>query len=277
MALDQTSRTLIELALAEDIGPGDITSALIPSETQGQATLLAKQDLVLAGCAAFDEVYRQLDPSVIIEWSVPEGTFVKTGTDVGSIRGAARSLLTGERTALNLLQRLCGVASMAHAATQAVSGTNAKIVDTRKTTPGIRALQKSAVRAGGAFNHRFGLFDGVLIKDNHIGAMGGVKAAIESARRVAHHLVKIELEIKSLDQLEPAIEAGADVVMLDNMDLATMRDAVQRTGGRVLLEASGGVTLDTVAAIAATGVDFISMGALTHSAAAADISLNWDA
>lgn len=277
MALDQTSRTLIELALAEDIGPGDITSALIPSETQGQATLLAKQDLVLAGCAAFDEVYRQLDPSVIIEWSVPEGTFVKTGTDVGSIRGAARSLLTGERTALNLLQRLCGVASMAHAATKAVSGTNAKIVDTRKTTPGIRALQKSAVRAGGAFNHRFGLFDGVLIKDNHIGAMGGVTAAIESARRIAHHLVKIELEIKSLDQLEPAIEAGADVVMLDNMDLATMRDAVQRTGGRVLLEASGGVTLDTVAAIAATGVDFISMGALTHSAAAADISLNWDA
>ncbi len=277
MALDQTSRTLIELALAEDIGPGDITSALIPAETQGQATLLAKEDLVLAGCAAFDEVYRQLDPSVEIEWFVPEGTVLKTGTDVGTIRGAARSLLTGERTALNLLQRLCGVASMAHAAAEAVAGTQAKVVDTRKTTPGIRALQKSAVRAGGAFNHRFGLFDGVLIKDNHIGAMGGVKAAIESARQIAHHLVKIELEIKSLDQLEPAIEAGADVVMLDNMDLATMRDAVKRTDGRVLLEASGGVTLDRLAAIAATGVDFISMGALTHSAAAADISLNWNA
>ncbi len=275
MALDQTSRALIQLALAEDIGPGDLTSALIPETTRGSATLLAKQDLVLAGRAAFDEVYRQVDPTVEVKWLLDEGSVVKKGTDVGTISGPARSLLTGERTALNLLQRLCGVASMAREASQAVAGTSCRVVDTRKTTPGMRAMQKAAVVAGGAYNHRFGLFDGVLIKDNHIGAMGGVKAAIESARRIAHHLVKIELEIKSFDQLEPAIEAGADVIMLDNMDLATMTKAVEQTAGRALLEASGGVTVDRLAAIAKTGVDFVSMGALTHSAIAADISLNW--
>lgn len=275
MALDHTSRALIQLALAEDIGPGDLTSKLIPETTQGGATLLAKQDLVLAGRAAFEEVYRQVDPRVEVKWLLDEGSVVKKGTDVGTISGPARSLLTGERTALNLLQRLCGVANMAREASQAVAGTSCRVVDTRKTTPGMRALQKAAVVAGGASNHRFGLFDGVMIKDNHIGAMGGVKAAIESARKIAHHLVKIELEIKSIDQLEPAIEAGADVIMLDNMDLETMRQAVQRTAGRAILEASGGVTVDRLAAIAETGVDFVSMGALTHSAIAADISLNW--
>ena len=275
MALDQTSRALIQLALAEDIGPGDLTSALIPASTRGAATMLAKQDLVLAGRAAFEEVYRQVDPRVEVKWLLDEGSVVTKGTDVGTISGPARSLLTGERTALNLLQRLCGVANMAREASQAVAGTSCRVVDTRKTTPGMRALQKAAVVAGGAYNHRFGLFDGVLIKDNHIGAMGGVKAAIESARKIAHHLVKIELEIKSLEQLEPAIEAGADVIMLDNMDLETMTKAVAQTAGRALLEASGGVTVDRLAAIAATGVDFVSMGALTHSAIAADISLNW--
>lgn len=275
MALDHTSRALIQLALAEDIGPGDITCELIPKDVMGRATLLAKQDLVIAGQAAFEEVYRQVDPTAEVRWFVPEGTFVSSGTEVGAVSGAARSLLTAERTALNLLQRLCGVANMARAASLAVAGTHAKVVDTRKTTPGMRALQKAAVRAGGAHNHRFGLFDGLLIKDNHIGAMGGVREAVLAAKQVAHHLVKIELEIKSLDQLEPAIEAGAHVIMLDNMDLDTMREAVRRAAGRVELEASGGVTLDRLRAIAETGVDFISMGALTHSAVAADISLNW--
>lgn len=276
MALDATSLALIRLALAEDIGPGDVTSALVPEDHAGRATLLAKQDLVLAGRAAFDEVYQQVDPEVQVTWHAEEGRAVKPGEIVGEVRGGARSLLIGERLALNLLQRLCGVATLAREAADAVAGTGAKVVDTRKTTPGLRMLQKAAVRAGGAHNHRFGLFDGVLIKDNHIAAVGGIREAISAAREVSHHLVRIEVEIKHLSQLDEALEAGADVIMLDNMDLATMREAVARTAGRAKLEASGGVTVERLRDIAETGVDFISMGALTHSAAAADISLNWD-
>lgn len=275
MALDPTSLALIRLALAEDIGPGDVTSALVPEDRKGRATLLAKQGLVLAGTEAFSAVYREVDPEVSVTWSAKDGDSVKTGDVVGAVEGASRSLLIGERTALNLLQRLCGVATVSRRAKEAVAGTKAKVVDTRKTTPGMRAMQKAAVRAGGAHNHRFGLFDGVLIKDNHIAAIGGIRAAIETARELSHHLVRVEVEIKELEQLDEALEAGADVIMLDNMDLETMREAVKRTAGRALLEASGGVTVDRLADIAATGVDFISMGALTHSASAADISLNW--
>lgn len=275
MRLDHVSRALVTLALDEDLGPGDVTSALVPADAVGEARILAKQDLVLAGLAAFDEVYRQLDDAVTVTWTTPEGTRVESGTVVGTLAGPSRSLLVGERPALNLLQRLTGVATMARQAADAVAGTSAKVVDTRKTTPGMRTLQKAAVRAGGAFNHRFGLFDGVLIKDNHIAAVGGVKAAIERAREAAHHLVKIEVEVKSLAQIDEALEARADVIMLDNMSLDEMRAAVAKIDGAALVEASGGVTLETLAEIAKTGVDFVSMGALTHSATAADISLDW--
>lgn len=277
MSLDASSLALIRLALAEDVGPGDVTSALVPPEQTGRATLTAKQGLVLAGTAAFDAVYREVDPEVTVSWTAADGDELEAGTTAGVVQGPSRSLLIGERTALNLLQRLCGVASLARRAQEAVGHTHAKVVDTRKTTPGMRALQKAAVRAGGAFNHRFGLFDGVLIKDNHIAAAGGVAAAITAARASAHHLVRIEVELKALEQLDEALEQRADVIMLDNMDLETMREAVRRIAGRALVEASGGVTLERLAEIAETGVDFISMGALTHSAPAADISLNWDA
>ncbi|MCA9550495.1 MAG: carboxylating nicotinate-nucleotide diphosphorylase [Myxococcales bacterium] len=277
MALDHTSRQLIALALAEDIGPQDLTSALLPEDLVGEATVRAKDTLVLSGFEAVEAVFAAVDPRVEVRWANKEGDLVEPGAAVGSLRGPARSLLTGERLALNLLQRLCGVATMAHKAAQAVAGTKCKVVDTRKTTPAMRALQKAAVRHGGAYNHRFGLFDGVLIKDNHIAALGSITKAVERAREVAHHLVRVEVEVESLAQLDEALAAGADVVLLDNMDTATMRTAVQRTAGRALLEASGNVTLARLPEIAATGVDYVSMGALTHSAPSADIALDWGA
>lgn len=275
MAVDALTRRLITLALEEDLGPGDVTSALIPADQTGAATVLARTPLVLAGTEAFLEVFRQVDPEVIVMFAHHDGDAVEGGTIVGNVRGRARSLLAGERTALNLLQRLCGVATMARRATEAVRGTRARIVDTRKTTPGLRTLEKGAVRAGGATNHRIGLFDGILIKDNHVRAAGGVRAAIEAARRTAHHLLRIECEVTTLAELEEALQARAEVVLLDNMDVATMARAVELTAGRATLEASGGVTLAKLPAIAATGVDLISMGALTHSAPAADIALEW--
>ena len=276
MALDHTSRQLITLALAEDLGPQDLTSALLPADLLGAATVRAKEVLVLSGFEAFEAAFEAVDPRVQVDWHVAEGVEVQAGAAIGTVSGPARSLLTGERLALNLLQRLCGVATMAHQAATAVRGTRAKVVDTRKTTPGMRALQKAAVRHGGAKNHRFGLFDGVLIKDNHIAALGSITAAVERAREVAHHLVRVEVEVDRLDQLDEALAAAADLILLDNMDLDTMRTAVARTAGRALLEASGGVTLARLPEIAATGVDFISMGALTHSAPAADIALDWE-
>lgn len=275
MAIDSLTRRLITLALEEDIGPGDVTAALLPEAHEGHATVLARVPLVLAGTEAFSEVFRQVDARSLVEWTVADGTEVPAGTTVGSVRGRSRSLLSSERTALNLLQRMCGVATMARRATEAVRGTKARVVDTRKTTPGLRSLEKAAVRAGGATNHRIGLFDGVLIKDNHVRAAGGVGAAIRAAKKTAHHLLKIECEVTTLAELEEALAEKADAILLDNMDVATMKRAVEITAGRVPLEASGGVTLPKLPAIAATGVDFISMGALTHSAAAADIALEW--
>ena len=277
MPVDARTQRLIALALEEDVGPGDVTALLVPEDTAGEATILARTPLVLAGAAAFTEVFAQVDPRVRVTWEVAEGTRVAGDTPVGRVRGPARSLLTGERTALNLLQRLCGIATLARRASEAVAGTKAKIVDTRKTTPGLRALEKAAVRAGGALNHRFGLFDGVLIKDNHIGAMGGVKAAIERARASAHHLLRVECEVTTLAQVDEALDAGADVILLDNMDEPRMKAAVQRIAGRALVEASGRMTLERLPAVAATGVDLISMGSLTHSAPAADIALEWEA
>lgn len=276
MSLDALTRRAIALALEEDFGgPGDVTSVLIPADATGRARVLVKSDLVLAGQDAFVEVFRQVDASMTVRFDVPDGTALSRGASAGEVSGPARSILMAERTALNLMQRLCGIATMSRRAADAVAGTKARVVDTRKTTPAWRALEKAAVRAGGCFNHRFGLFDGVLIKDNHVAAMGGVRAAIEAARASAHHLLKIECEVDSLDQLDEAIAAGADVVLLDNMDDATMAEAVRRVAGRAVLEASGGVTLERLGSIARTGVDLISMGALTHSATAADISLEW--
>lgn len=264
------------LALAEDVGPGDVSARVLPDELVGRATILAKSALVLSGSEVFAEVYRQLDPSVEVSFSVPDGTAVTAGTVVGEVRGPGRVLLTGERTALNFLQRLSGIATFTRRTVDAVAGTRAKIADTRKTTPGLRALEKAAVRHGGGTNHRFGLFDGVMIKDNHVEALGGVRQAIEAARASAHHLLRIECEIDRLDQLEEAITAGADVILLDNMDTATMAEAVRRNAGRVILEASGNMTLERLPEVAATGVDLISMGALTHTVRAADISLDWE-
>ena len=276
MPLDDLSKRLIAMALEEDIGPGDVTAALLPADLNGRATVLARESLVLAGTEAFAEVFRQVDPSIAVEFSHADGAKVPAGTVVGTIAGTARTMLIGERTALNLLQRLSGVASLSNRAAQEVVGTKATVVDTRKTTPGWRRLEKAAVRAGGAKNHRMGLFDGILIKDNHIEALGSVTQAIERARAVNGHLLKVEVECESLDQVDEALAAGADIILLDNMDPPTMRTAVERIGGRAMTEASGGITLDTLRTVAETGVDLISMGALTHSARAVDVALEWE-
>lgn len=273
-----STSALVELALAEDIGPGDLTSALIPSDHRGRAVLLAKTPLVFSGTEVFETVFGKVDPLVQVHFHHGDGARLEPGTEVAEVTGPTRSLLIGERTALNFVQRLSGVATLARAAADAVSGTSARVVDTRKTTPGFRVLEKAAVAHGGAANHRFGLFDGVLIKDNHVDAMGGIGPAVAAARRVAHHLVKIEVEVRNLTEFEAALQAGADVVLLDNMDDATLRSAVKKNRASArpaLLEASGGVTLERLPELAATGVDLISMGALTHSAPAADLSLKY--
>lgn len=269
---------LVDLALAEDIGPGDLTSALIPAEHRGRAVLLAKTPLVFSGSEVFSLVFAKVDPTVQVTFRFKDGAELEPGTEVALVEGPVRSLLIGERTALNFVQRLSGVATMARTAAQAVAGTRTKVVDTRKTTPGFRGLEKAAVVHGGASNHRFGLFDGILIKDNHVDAMGSIAAAVKAARGVAHHLVKIEVEVRSLEELDHALAAGADVVLLDNMDDETIRKAVARNQAfdrPALLEASGNVTVARLPSLAATGIDYVSMGALTHSAPSADLSLKY--
>ena len=269
-------RRLIELALDEDLGAaGDITTrALVPPEAKGRAVLLVKEELVLSGVDAFCRVFRRIDPEVKIELRAKDGDVIANRTEIAVIEGRLQSLLIAERTALNLIQRACGMATLAKKAADAVKGTKLKVLDTRKTPPGMRALSKEAVRLGGASNHRFGLFDGVLIKDNHIAAVGGsIRQALRSARENAPRLVKIEIEVTNLKQLAEAIDEGADVIMLDNMDDAQIREAVALAAGRVPLEVSGGVTLERLPRLAQLGVDFVSMGALTHSARAMDLSL----
>ncbi|QRK05548.1 carboxylating nicotinate-nucleotide diphosphorylase [Archangium violaceum] len=267
---------LISLALEEDLGAaGDITTdALIPVDAQGTAELIAKERLVIAGLDAFARVFERVDPSSKVELLTRDGQEVQSKALVARVRGSMRGLLTAERTALNIVQRTSGMATMAQQVMAAVRGTKLRILDTRKTSPGMRSLSKLAVKAGGAFNHRFGLFDGVLIKDNHIAAVGGsVREALRRARTNAPQLVKIEIEVTNLDQLAAALEEGADVVMLDNMDDEQIRRAVELTGGRIPLEVSGGITLERLPRLAKLGVDFVSMGALTHSARAMDLSL----
>ncbi len=267
---------LIALSLDEDLGAsGDITSnALIPPDATGTAELLAKEQLVISGLEAFARVFHYIDREVQVELLRKDGQEIKPKVVVARISGRLRSLLAGERTALNLIQRASGIATLAQQAMTAVRGSKLKVLDTRKTTPGMRTLSKDAVRHGGAFNHRFGLFDGVLIKDNHIAAVGGsIRESIRRAKANAPRLVKVEIEVTSIKQLEEALDEGADVIMLDNMDDEMVLEAVQVTAGRVPLEVSGGVTLDRLPRLAKLGVDFVSMGALTHSARAMDLSL----
>jgi nicotinate-nucleotide pyrophosphorylase (carboxylating) len=267
---------LIELSLDEDLGAaGDVTSnALVPPDAMGTGELVAKEQLVLAGLEAFSRVFRYVDPEVQVEFLRQDGQEIKPKVVAAKVSGRLRSLLAAERTALNLVQRMSGIATLAQQAMTVVRGSKLKVLDTRKTAPGMRSLSKEAVRLGGAANHRFGLFDGVLIKDNHIAAVGGsIKEALRRARAHAPRLVKIEIEVTNLKQLAEAIEEGADVVMLDNMDDELIRKAVALAAGRVPLEVSGGVTLDRLPRLAKLGVDFVSMGSLTHSARAMDLSL----
>lgn len=267
-------RKLICSALEEDIGVGDVTSnAILTGEENGAARTIAKSELVVAGGDVFRETFWQVDPNLTFTILAAEGQEVWAGTLLAEISGSLKSILIAERTALNLLQRMCGIATATRAFVRAVAGTEARILDTRKTAPGLRFLDKYAVRIGGGQNHRFALYDGVLIKDNHIAAAGGITEAVRRARRGVAHTLKIEVEVRNLAELEEAIAAGADVIMLDNMSTDDMKTAVAASAGKVPLEASGNVTLDNVRAIAATGVNFISVGALTHSVQAADISL----
>jgi nicotinate-nucleotide pyrophosphorylase (carboxylating) len=271
---------LIELALDEDLGAaGDVTTqALVDPQDRGRAELWVKEPMVLCGLEAFSRVFRRLDPTVEIELRAQDGDWFEERGVAAELRGSLSVLLIGERTALNLIQRTSGIATLARRAADAVAGTKLKVLDTRKTAPGMRALSKYAVRVGGAHNHRFGLFDGVLIKDNHIAAVGGsVRAAIRRAKERAPRLVKVEVEVTTLEQLEEALAEGADVVMLDNMTDEQIGQAVARVGGRVPLEVSGKVTVERLPKLASLGVDYVSLGALTHSARAVDLSLEIEA
>lgn len=265
---------LIRIALEEDIGPGDVTTAAtVTPGTVARAELVAKEDFVLAGIDIARRVFALVDGEVAFEALIRDGQAVRRGEVLAWLKGDAASLLQGERVALNLLQRLSGVATLTARFVKEVEGTGATIVDTRKTTPGLRALEKYAVRVGGAGNHRMALYDGVLIKENHIAAAGGIPLAVSRARQRAPHTLKIEVEVRDLAEVAAALNAGADILLLDNMDLAQLRAAVELVAGRAVCEASGGVNLDTVRVIAETGVDLISVGALTHSYRAVDISM----
>jgi len=271
---EETVIPLIRRALEEDIGSGDVTSEwVIPSGLSVTGRLLVKAAGVIAGLTVAAMVFREVDPAIAFQILIPDGMLVKPGDIVATVHGSAKAVLRAERTALNFLQRMSGIATLTRRYVDAVAGTNAVILDTRKTAPGLRLLDKLAVRLGGGQNHRLGLYDMVLIKDNHIAAAGGITAALQRVK--AHNVqgLEVEVEVKSLTELEEALAAGANRIMLDNMDLSAMRRAVEVAAGRAKLEASGGINLDTVAAIARTGVDYISIGALTHSAPALDISL----
>ena len=268
---------LIEQALLEDIHTGDITTqAVVPGPRPASARLLAKEPLVVAGIFVAQKVFHRLNPAVVFTACCAEGFRASRGDILATVEGNAADLLMAERVALNLLQRMCGIATLTSVYVQAVQGTKARIVDTRKTTPGLRELEKYAVRVGGGINHRTGLYDGVLIKENHIAAAGGIAEAVSRARAYIPHTLKIEIETETPGQVEEALAAGADIIMLDNMDCDTMRHCVGMISGRAQVEASGGVSLDTVRAIAETGVDIISVGALTHSPRAMDISMLLD-
>jgi nicotinate-nucleotide pyrophosphorylase (carboxylating) len=264
-------------ALREDLGlAGDITSAAtIPADQSSEARLVAREAGVIAGLKVARAAFHAIDAQTAFSANVADGARVEAGAELARIAGTTRALLSAERVALNFIGRLSGIATLTAQYVDAVTGTRARITCTRKTTPGLRALEKYAVRAGGGVNHRFGLFDGVLIKDNHVAAAGGIAPAVQQARAAAGHMMRIEVEVDTLAQLDEALALGVDTILLDNMRADALREAVTRTGGRALLEASGGVSLQTVGAIAATGVDLISAGALTHSARCLDVALDF--
>lgn len=266
---------LIKLALAEDIGHGDITTDnIIDPAQKSRGCFYAKSHGVVAGLPVCSRVFEHLDPQIEFEMLKPDGSEIGPGDIIAVVKGKTRVLLTGERTALNFLQRLSGIATHSRQMAKLIQAYPTELVDTRKTTPGLRVLEKYAVAVGGARNHRFGLYDGVMIKDNHIAAAGGITPAVQAVRARVPHTVKIEVEVENLDQLQEALAVGADIIMLDNMDTAVMSQAVQIVNGRALLEASGGITAERLVEIARTGVNFISVGALTHSITSLDISFD---
>jgi nicotinate-nucleotide pyrophosphorylase (carboxylating) len=270
---------IIRRALTEDLGTGDVTTlATVNPDTIGRAHIVAQAAGVVAGIAAVAEVYRQVDPALDVRLLIADGARVAPGDGLCAIEGRAQSILTGERVALNFIQRMSGIATLTARFAELVAETGARIVDTRKTTPGLRTLEKYAIRVGGGHNHRMGLYDAVLIKDNHIVAAGGITTAVQRARHTVPHTMTITVECETLDHVDEALAAGADILLLDNMDNTTRAEAVRRArarpSGRALTEASGGITETTVAEIARTGVDILSVGALTHSALALDISLD---
>lgn len=273
----EQAEALIRAALEEDVGAGDWTTLwTVDPDRRAEAHIVAKGDGVLAGVEVARRVFAHVDPGLAVDAEIADGEPVQAGRHVLSMRGAARSILTGERVALNFLQRLSGIATLTRRYVDAVQGTGAVILDTRKTTPGLRALEKEAVRAGGGSNHRFGLFDMVLIKENHVAAAGGIEAAVDRVRTRNAEGLRVEVETRDLSEVDQALRAGVDRILFDNMPHATLSAAVERVraaGNRTETEASGGVSLETVRAIAETGVDYISVGALTHSAPALDLSL----
>lgn len=281
--MEQPDRQVIETdvrrALAEDVGSGDLTAALLSASTGARARVVSRETAVMCGQPWFDEVFRQVDQAVSVAWRTEDGETIAAGKLLCELNGPARAILTGERVALNFLQTLSGTATQSRAYAEAVAATSVRILDTRKTIPGLRVAQKYAVRCGGCYNHRIGLYDGILIKENHIRSAGSISAAVAAAQ-ASPARVPVEVEIESLSQLEEALSAGADIVMLDNFSHAALREAVLRNRAHpdsARLEASGNVSLDTIAAIAATGVDFISVGALTKHVHAVDLSMQFDA
>jgi len=271
----ELARQDVARALEEDVGAGDLTAALVPADRQVVARVIAREPAILCGQPWFTAAMQAMDPQATVTWAVPEGTRCTVGQPVVEVRGSARALLTAERTGLNFIQLLSGVATRTAAFVEAVRGTRAKIVDTRKTLPGLRLAQKYAVRVGGGTNHRIGLYDAVLVKENHIAAAGGITAVLRATAEMARESDFVQVEVETLAQLQEALAAGAKMILLDNMDLAAMREAVRIAAGRASLEISGGVTLERVRELAETGVDRISVGTLTKDVKAADFSMRF--
>jgi nicotinate-nucleotide pyrophosphorylase (carboxylating) len=274
-ALDQQILQAVHTALAEDVGSGDVTARLIPEDARGRAHVISREAAVLCGAAWFNAVFQCLDEAVQVHWEARDGDAVAPDQVLCRLEGPARALLTGERSALNFLQTLSGTATLARHYAEAVAGLPVHVLDTRKTIPGLRLAQKYAVRTGGCHNHRSGLYDGILIKENHIAAAGSLTAAVQAARALDTDLA-VEVEVETLDQVGEALAAGADILLLDNFSLPDLEAAVALTAGRAKLEASGGVNLETVRRIAATGVDFVSVGSLTKDVRALDLSFRFD-
>jgi nicotinate-nucleotide pyrophosphorylase (carboxylating) len=261
-------------ALSEDIGTGDITAALIPAHASADAIVISRQPAILCGMAWFNAVFAELDTRITVHWDCRDGETIRAGQTLCALHGPAARILTGERTALNFLQTLSGTATVAHKYADAVKGLTVKVLDTRKTLPGLRQAQKYAVRVGGCHNHRIGLYDGILIKENHIAAAGSIERAVHAARK-ARPDIAVEVEVENEGQITEALAAGADILLLDNFSVEALRRAVRLTAGRIRLEASGGVTLENIRDIAQTGVDFISIGALTKNLHAIDLSMQF--